>query len=396
MSNIIIYHHNLFDKVTGSSEKLLINIAIILNKTNNFNIWCLYNKNQTTFIPKNILNSKNIYLYEYECDKLISKPPWKPINLRPTLKQICNEIQPSLFICLVIDNYQWPINYLSKNIPLLLISPFGNFCSNGNLRKIYVSGQSNLNIIENSGIKNAETFFNPLKIPDLKISSPKKDVIYLGRLGRKDSFIFDPISIQAFRKIEDDFGDKVKFIYVNPCQEALDLVKSLNIKNIVFKEWLNDSEVREFYKTIDIFAHSRRDGETLGVAIGEAMLHECVIVTHKSAFFNEHLFLVKEPFGLISKLNNYNHYYENLKTFITQKNKLAKFGLAARNHALNYFDWDLVSKKIIYDCEELVKYKNKPLPFKTQLIHKSLQKKLLIKKTLTKFKKKAFHYSHEI
>ena len=63
----------MFDKVTGSSEKLLINIAIILNKTNNFNIWCLYNKNQTTFIPKNILNSKNIYLYEYECDKLISK-----------------------------------------------------------------------------------------------------------------------------------------------------------------------------------------------------------------------------------------------------------------------------------------------------------------------------------
>ena len=126
------------------------------------------------------------------------------------------------------------------------------------------------------------------------------------------------------------------------------------------------------------------------------MLHECVIVTHISAFFNEHLFLVKEPFGLISKLNNYNHYYENLKTFITQKNNLAKFGLAARNHALNYFDWDLVSKKIIYDCEELVKYKNKPLPFKTQLIHKSLQKKLLIKKTLTKFKKKVFHYTHEI
>ena len=68
----------------------------------------------------------------------------------------------------------------------------------------------------------------------------------------------------------------------------------------------------------------------------------------------------------------------NELTFITQKNKLSKFGLAARNHALNYFDWDLVSKKIIYDCEELVKYKNKPLPFKTQLIHKKLQKKLFI------------------
>ena len=69
MSNIIIYHHNLFDIVTGSSEKLLLNIAIILNNTNNFNIWCLYNKNINTFVPKNILNSKNIYLYEYECDK---------------------------------------------------------------------------------------------------------------------------------------------------------------------------------------------------------------------------------------------------------------------------------------------------------------------------------------
>ena len=50
----------------------------------------------------------------------------------------------------------------------------------------------------------AETFFNPLKIPDLKISNHQKDVVYLGRLGRKDSFIFDPISIQAFRKIEDE------------------------------------------------------------------------------------------------------------------------------------------------------------------------------------------------
>ena len=158
MNNVIIYHHNLFDKVTGSSERLLLNIAVILNKTNNFNIWCLYNKNFNSFVPKNIHNSKNIYLYEYECDKLISKPPWEPINLRPTLKHICNEIHPSLFICLVIDDYQWPINYLSKNIPLLLISPFGNFCSNGNLRKIYVSGQNNLNIIKKSGIKIAETF----------------------------------------------------------------------------------------------------------------------------------------------------------------------------------------------------------------------------------------------
>ena len=52
MSNIIIYHHNLFDKVTGSSEKLLLNIALILNKTNNFNIWCLYNKNINTLYLK--------------------------------------------------------------------------------------------------------------------------------------------------------------------------------------------------------------------------------------------------------------------------------------------------------------------------------------------------------
>ena len=86
------------------------------------------------------------------------------------------------------------------------------------------------------------------------------------------------------------------------------------------------------------------------------------------------IYFSKRTFWIDIKLNNYNHYYENLKTFITQKNNLAKFGLAARNHALNYFDWDLVSKKIIYDCEELVKYKNKPLPFKTQLIHKSFQK----------------------
>ena len=73
-----------------------------------------------------------------------------------------------------------------------------------------------------------------------------------------------------------------------------------------------------------------------------------------------------------------------LKHFIIKNN------LEYRNHALNYFDWDLVSKKIIYDCEELVKYKNKPLPF--QLIP-CFTKKLLIKKTLKNLKRSISLYS---
>jgi len=376
MKNIIVLHPNLFDEITGSSEKLLVNMALILANSGIYKVQCVYGINKNVIrIPDKFIGNNNIKLLPFQYDLIQTKSPWKPVGMIPDLDNIIDTLTPTIVICLVFDGHQWPINYISKKYPLLLISPFGDFCSNGNVRKIYVSGRNNLNRLKKKGLHSAELFFNPLKLP-----SPKKqkkftnnNPVVLGRLGRSDSYIFDPISIYAFYKLELEFGNKVKYIYVNPCQEALDLAKKLKLKCIYFKNWLNNSELEEFYNEIDIFAHARRDGETLGVAIAEAMFHECVVVTHKSAYYNEHIFLIHAPFGLVAELDDVNHYYVNLKKFVLNKNKLSAYGKKARNYAIKYFEWNTVSERIIKDCNELSNYINKPLPIHIQIYHKYLK-----------------------
>ena len=123
---------------------------------------------------------------------------------------------------------------------MLLISPFGDFCSNGNVRGLYVSGQTNVSMLKGKGLLDAEIFFNPLATPEDKDKEriQRSGPVVFGRVGRNDSFIFDPISLQAFAKLEHEFGAQVKYIYVNPSIEARELVENLKLQRVEFREWL--------------------------------------------------------------------------------------------------------------------------------------------------------------
>jgi len=390
LKNVVIYQEGLFDLKTGSGHSLLINIAEILANDGQFHVWCLYGFNgQELFIPKILRHHERVTCVPLTFIEITTRPPWKPKGIERAFNKIIKQIGPTIFVFMVSSGDQWPITSLSSGIPLLLISPFGDFCSNGNVRKLYVSGHGNVDKLRRMGISIGEAFYNPILSPPKRdnITIGPNDQVIFGRIGRGDANLFDPISLKAFAKIENEYGDQAIYYYINPSPEARELVQELGLKQVVFKNWLSRQEVEQFLSQIHVLAHARRDGETLGVAIGEAMLHECAIATHKSAFFNEHLFLVREPYGLVAELDDVDHYARNLRWFMENRNLLPELGRQARDFASNYFDYDIVGKKIVTDCEKIWTYVGHSSSFLIQLHHTTLRFKFWLRILRKKIKK---------
>lgn len=393
MKNLIVFHTGLFEEKTGSTEKLLQEIALILANSGEFLVWCIYGESGgSKQVPKALRAHKQIRLLPFSYIALSGRPPWKPRGLSMQILEIVKLVNPVGFIGVVSSGDQWPISDLPSQLPLLLISPFGDFCSNGNVRRLYVSGYSNVQRLKRKGIEIAEVFFNPLSVPPTKSKGnvEKSGGVTFGRCGRNDSSIFDPISLNAFARLESEYGSLVKYIYVNPSVQARELVKKLLLRNVEFREWLDEEDLLQFYSEIDVFAHARRDGETLGVAIGEAMLHSCVVLSHKTSFFNEHLFLVREPFGFVAELDDVSGYYENMKWCVTNKKLLPALGESARQFALHYFSREKISKKIVDDCIELTSYSGVPLGIVIRLKHKSIRVNFWINVVYGKLRKLVF------
>lgn len=378
MNKILFFHHTLFNKITGSAEKLLRDFIEILSDSGKFEIYVAYSKDSNNYIPENFLN-KNIKFIEFNIDHAEISSPYRYVNMAPSMAEILGDIQPNAFIGLVWGDNQSNLFNLPNWLPVIELSPFGHFTSNGNLRKLLVSGASNVSRLKRKGVYIAEVLFNPLRIPEFNeekaFGRPKDRPIILGRTGRADPSIFDPISLLAFEKLEKKYGEQVKYIYVNPPYQAKQLVEERGIKGVDFLDWLSEDQLDRLYRDIDIFAHARLDGETLGMAIAESMLYQNVVVTHVSKKFNDHLFLVRKPFALAAEVNNVEQYYEALDFYVTNRENLPSYGVQAREFARQNFDISLIREKIINDCLDVCSYSGNPLPLKLRFyfyLHKTL------------------------
>ena len=364
---VMVYHDNLFGASIGSTEKLLHDFMRILSNSDLFNVFAVYGKNNGEVIPADLLRLGNCNFLSFTHSHRESQEPFRCLDMKPDLNAILSTVDPSVFIGAVWSGTQFPIINIPPKIPLFLISPFAAFCSNGNVRKLYVSGAGGASQLRKKGIWFAEGFFNPLTVPPLNhkkgVPKSKSEQIVFGRCGRPDPNIFDPISLLAFAKLEKEYKDKVKYVYVNPSPKARDLVRELNLQQVEFREWLSDTQLQCFYQDIDVFAHARADGETLGVAIAEAMLAQNPVISHISRYHNEHKFLLQGPFGKVAGIDDWQQYYEFMKFFVEHREKTPELARRARDFAARYFDKDIASKKILKDVTQAAAYYGKPRIF---------------------------------
>ena len=344
---IFIFHPSLYRVGVGSSEDLLISfINYLVNKT-----ICELHIVYEDHSENELISYRSDRIIFYEIDNLNQYSSKKKNRYYSRfINKVIREKKIKFFIGFVWEDYQKHIVSIPISTKLLLISPFGHFSNNGNLHKILVSGKKNFEHVGHYTTNKRVLFFNPLPIPSFnKELKDNSSIVLFGRAGRSDPLIFDSISLYAFKKLEIEFGPLVNFIYLNPCNNAIELAKKLNLKNIQFRSWLTKKELSNFYKKIDVFAHSRFDGETLGVAIAEALSYGNCFITHKTQLNNEQIFFANSPYGISVKQNDINGYYNAMRFFVINKKNLFEYGNIAKKFVNLHFNEDKILNNVFKD-----------------------------------------------
>ncbi len=343
--NILIYDDKgLF---YGSLEKLFQLFAKVLAPE--FNVFFAYGTKHGELLKDNLVNS-GVTLLPFEFEYRKSREPYTVVGMKPGVMEIIQEHKIDCVFTAVFAHYQFPLNIIPATMPVVLVSPFGHYCSNGGVTKTYVSGQSNLLRLQSRGVKTAELLFNPLEdfpAQYLKKAEIGKTIIF-GRIGRGEDSIFDPISLRAFKLLENKYGERVKYIVVNPPPAWKKMSEELNVKNQEFRPPITKSEdLAKFYQEIDVCAHSRLDGETVGMAIAEAMLAGNPILTHKSNVHNDHLDILDSAYAMWCEKDDVEQYFKNMEQVVLHPEKIRQMGQLARKRALEVFSLDFQRKNII-------------------------------------------------
>lgn len=112
-----------------------------------------------------------------------------------------------------------------------------------------------------------------------ELSIPE-DAIVAGFHQRTDDEIFSPIPLIAFSKCQDN---NWHFIIKGGSIKYREQAKELHLKNFHFIEKCAEAiNISKFLNTIDIFAHGRKDGETFGAVLAEALMHGKPCLSHFS------------------------------------------------------------------------------------------------------------------
>lgn len=199
------------------------------------------------------------------------------------------------------------------------------------------------------GDSRCDVLYNPIEKPltDTNLRSElniSEDVFVIGRVGRNAYDIYDPISIKAYKEIE---NKKTLFLVLSPPLQMVKDAKEIGIRNILFLEpSTNDLFLSRFYNTIDIFAHARLDGETFGCAIAEAMIHGKPVVSHQSGIYNAQTEIIDDSCGFIADKDDFTAYAAFLKRLFENRELREQMGAAARKKALMNFEAGVVTKKL--------------------------------------------------
>jgi glycosyltransferase involved in cell wall biosynthesis len=177
----------------------------------------------------------------------------------------------------------------------------------------------------------------------------------MGRIGRPDDHIFDPISLLALKTIEEKTDYDIIYLVQSPPPAMIKMAKETGLKKIKFinEPVVSDNEISSFFNTIDILAHARKDGETFGLNIAEAMIHGKPVISHKSRIANGHKDFVKKC-GYFTGTDNYRQYARYISKLYSNNKKRIQLGEKGRLFAIENFLLENIGKKLETHYMELI------------------------------------------
>ena len=140
-----------------------------------------------------------------------------------------------------------------------------------------------------------------------------KDAFVFGRIGRDDASIYENINIRAYAEVE---RDDVFLVLVAPSRECRSDVGRFGIKNVRYVERTTDEvKLSKFFRTIDVLAHARKDGECNSAAIFEAAAHRKPVISHYGEVFRGNIETIQDS-GFVVLPGDVEEYARIMRAFI--------------------------------------------------------------------------------
>lgn len=197
-------------------------------------------------------------------------------------------------------------------------------------------------------IKKAVVIPNLVFVPEKQISTLRKilnipeDHFIFGFHQRNDPAIFSPISLQAFSAIQ---KPNYHFVLLGGSEQHRIFAKNQNLKNIHFLNFTsNQNDIHNFLSGIDVFAHSRIDGEVCSVAMIEAMSHNKPIVTHPGTVSMGHAEQIEGCGHMAFSIDDYAKHLEYLAS---NKDYYCDLSEKTKIQYQNKYAYDVVKKQIL-------------------------------------------------
>ena len=342
---ILFYH--LTGLGYGGTETFLQLLAKYTDK-DKFDVYYMYGDQQVSQDGVEDYTSRLATLLEghvcpirFEYKRLDMQLPYIVHGMSPNFFQVLKDFQIDVLVTAGSGHASFPFSAVT-NIPIIFVNVFGQPNMQKNIAyHLCISQEVAGKLRGFVPQEKIKVSYVPSEFPDMQAQERGRklrksldipdDALVFGRIGRNSNDIYDPIGITAFSEVVKKHPD-VHYLIVSPSEDLKKFVVEKNIPHVHFIPASgNLQNLWAFYYAMDILAHFRKDGESFGLNIAQAMLCGRPVISHRSRLWNAHLEYLTPDFSRVAEIDRADQYKEYMEWFITewQKGRLATLGLIA-------------------------------------------------------------------
>ena len=190
-------------------------------------------------------------------------------------------------------------------------------------------------------------------VPELKTDNLREQLgiapnafVYGMHQGNRDD-IYSDLSLAAYSQVQ---GDDKHFVLLGGSGRHRDQANRMGLKNVHFLDFQASPEyIHTFLNTIDVFAHSRNDGEVCSAAIIEAMYHGKPVITHPALNMGH----MEQVEGCGAVVHNSNEYAAAMRRFCDDRDYYQEMSERTRQRYYEKYDYKKVEAQIKELYEEV-------------------------------------------
>lgn len=258
-----------------------------------------------------------------------------------------------------VDFYTDMIGFVDKKIKCVETNVFGKSSN-----KAYLKRMSKLFFVSR-WLRSQATWANSLPTDVLynPILAPHSDKNLRTEFGIPDAaFVMGRISrpglddganvLQILKKLD----EKEAHLIIIGSNLASDLVLYPNVH--VMAPTADEVRLSGFYNSLDVLMHYRKEGETFGMNIAEAMIHGKAVVSHKSFLDNAQVELLDAndfgECGTVVEENDWASYVAALRRYKQDRKALSAAGKNAKAKAMALYQAQKITLLLQKNYEEVV------------------------------------------